>query len=129
MAFLKKIKFENKCKKQLKELPKTNCTEDCPWRVYSKEYNNCFWVLIQKESNTQGEMRQFSQNEIAKLLNENPSKMNNLVKSTNESFANLMRQERVRQVNLEDIIEAPTYDLEGLIESYEEEITDEVDNL
>lgn len=71
--------FFNTCPKKLKRPPKQVCSlgtldakgqSKCVWGINSEKHQNCFWNLLKKRSDADGDMIEMSTDEIAKLLNQ-----------------------------------------------------------
>lgn len=72
-----KSTFQNTCVRNLKKLPKTPCSKAvfkegkepaCPWWIVSERHCDCFWVLNHSRSNSESELPQTNNTELAKIM-------------------------------------------------------------
>lgn len=63
----------------------------CPWWINSKKHNYCFWKFVKDNSNSQGEMPEMVQSDLAKLFGWSNTKAHFMLKEAMENLIEVLK--------------------------------------
>jgi hypothetical protein len=94
----------------------------CPWWINSKDDCYCFWRFLLNHSNPDGEMKEFSQGEVAKYLAVSATKIHFDTRDAISSMIEVCKKQELSILTENEVTGIHTLleDLEELLDTYKD---------